>query len=171
MNTVLILGTPAAGKSSVARALLKRCERGVHIAVDDLRHMVVTGLLEPAAEMTAAHLEQLRLARETASQMAARYADAGFVVVIDDFWLPENPELGFEALSAHKVVLFPSLETTLQRLQQRNPGEGDFKSHLEFAVRLLHPSIAAHAKHGWQVVDSSRQSVEETALEILALQR
>ena len=98
----LILGTPACGKSTVSRALASRFRLGVHIPVDDLRHMVAGGLSdmdfgdEAAARRTGL---QIRLARETASQMARTYGAAGFAVAIDDFWFDDVPgtpvELGY----------------------------------------------------------------------------
>ena len=42
----LILGMPAAGKSTVARALMARFARGLHLPVDDLRNIVVSGRTE-----------------------------------------------------------------------------------------------------------------------------
>jgi tRNA uridine 5-carbamoylmethylation protein Kti12 len=66
----LIMGTPASGKSTVAKALMQRFERGLHIPVDDLRHLVVAGLSDMAFEIPPETLRQLRLARESASVMA-----------------------------------------------------------------------------------------------------
>jgi adenylate kinase family enzyme len=54
----LILGSPAAGKSTVSKALLQRFERGFHIPVDDFRHMVVSGLSDMNIELTPPLLEQ-----------------------------------------------------------------------------------------------------------------
>ena len=43
----LLSGTPGAGKSSVATALMQHFEFGLHIPVDDLREWVVSGLADP----------------------------------------------------------------------------------------------------------------------------
>ena len=48
----LISGTPASGKSSVSLALMRRFARGVHLAVDDLREMVISGIAHPVPEWT-----------------------------------------------------------------------------------------------------------------------
>ena len=63
------MGTPASGKSTVARALAQRFERGVHIPLDDLRQMVVAGRVDMGFEISADLKLQLRLARESAAEI------------------------------------------------------------------------------------------------------
>ena len=166
----LIVGTPASGKSTVSKALVQRLERGLHIPVDDLRHMVVADLQEPGFDMTEDAFTQIRLARETASYMAQQYAQAGFAVAIDDFWMPQQPDFGYSYLlgpDTHKILLLPSLETTLERLYTRNPSEGSFKKQLEQGIRFMFEDIQQHPKTGWRLVDSSGLSVEQTVDDIL----
>jgi hypothetical protein len=170
------MGTPACGKSTVSRALASRFKLGLHIPVDDLRHMVVGGLSdmnfsnEATAKVTG---EQIRLARVAASQMARTYNSAGFAVAIDDFGfnhIPGTPfHMGFNTVpethydlgsQADKIVLLLSFETTLQRLYGRNGSENDFAKMLENANRLSHPIIAEHPKPGWIVVNSTHLTVE-----------
>jgi chloramphenicol 3-O-phosphotransferase len=81
----LLVGAPAVGKSSTARALATHFQKSIHISVDSLRDMVVAGLVHPSHNWSQALIEQLRLARTSASQMALAYTKADFVVVIDDF--------------------------------------------------------------------------------------
>jgi adenylylsulfate kinase-like enzyme len=161
----LIMGTPASGKSTIAKALMQRFERGLHIPVDDLRHLVVAGLSDMAFEIPPETFRQLRLAREAASVMARMYSDEGFAVAIDDFWLGENPDEDYNRKISRRVtrvLLLPKLETTLKRLYARNPDEGSFKLILESAVRSLQTGIETHPKTGWLVIDSSDLSVEQT---------
>jgi adenylylsulfate kinase-like enzyme len=161
----LIMGTPASGKSTVAKALMQRFERGLHIPVDDLRHLVVAGLSDMAFDIPPETFRQLRLARESASVMARMYSDDGFAVAIDDFWLGENPDEDYNRKISRRitrVLLLPKLETTLQRLYARNPDEGSFKQILERAIRSLQAGIQGHPKMGWLVIDSSDLSVEQT---------
>ncbi|MDX2008185.1 MAG: hypothetical protein SFU83_23320 [Meiothermus sp.] len=168
----LVMGTPACGKSTVSRALASRFKLGLHIPVDHLRHMVVAGLKEPGFDMTEETFTQFRLARETASYMARHYAQAGFAVAIDDFWMPQGPDMGYQSVlgpATPKILLLPSLEATLQRLYTRNPGEGSFKKYLEQGVRYLFDEIQQHPKTGWLVVDSSNLTVEQTVDQILEL--
>ncbi len=166
----LIMGTPASGKSTVAKALMQRFERGLHIPVDDLRHLVVAGLSDMAFEIPPETFRQLRLAREAACVMARMYADEGFAVAIDDFWLGETPDEDYNQKISRRVtrvLLLPNLETTLERLHARKPDEGSFKQILEQAIRSLQTSIEAHPKTGWLVIDSSDLSVEQTVDQIV----
>jgi chloramphenicol 3-O-phosphotransferase len=165
----LVMGTPASGKSTISRALMQRFERGLHIPVDDLRHMVVSGLADKSFSVSPA-LDQLRLARASAARMALAYSDAGFAVAIDDFWHVEmrdgdyNPIIGNQV---QRILLLPNLEVTLNRLQSRDGSA----SHFEQAIRFVHHAIEIRPEllTGWHVVDSSRLSIEETVDSILEL--
>src|SRR5947209_12215791 len=109
----LITGTPGAGKTSVATALVKRFALGLHIPVDDLREWVVAGRANPIPTWTAETTRQFRLARQAAAQVAHIYAGAGFAVAIDDVILPAEAEaLLATPLASHnvyKVLLRPDL--------------------------------------------------------------
>jgi hypothetical protein len=151
--------------------LTQRFEKGLYIPVDDLRHMVVSGLSDMSFEVPPATLEQVRLAREAASSMARIYSDNEFAVAIDDFWYGDKPDEVYAqkiGQRVRRVLLLPNLETTVQRLYSRNPSEGSFKKILEGAIRQLHSDIAAHPKINWLVIDSSGLSVEQTVDKILA---
>ena len=186
MNPIfLVMGTPACGKSTVSRALAARFGLGLHIPVDDLRHMVVGGLSDmnfDSEQHARATGVQIRLAREAASQVARTYNDAGFAVAVDDFWFNDVPgthlNLGFDGVPeshyrlgphAHKVVLLPSLEATLGRLFARNAPGDPFTAMLEGVIRSEHETIRLHPKTGWHVVDSSELGVAETVDRILEL--
>ena len=57
-----------------------------------------------------------RSARESAADMALRYARAGFAVALDDFWYGDPPDADYRVDAAlHSIVLTPSLEVTLER--------------------------------------------------------
>src|SRR4028118_2364256 len=86
----VVVGPPAAGKSTTSRALCALFGRSVHIPADDLRDMVCSGRVLPSPEWGAEVTHQLALARATAVDMATRYRDAGFTVVIDDFVDPAH---------------------------------------------------------------------------------
>ena len=101
----LVMGTPACGKSTISRALASRFELGIHIPVDDVRHMVVGGISDMKFETRdAANVSdlQIRFTRESASEMAWIYNTAGFAVAIDDFWFNDIPEI-FMNLGFHGI--------------------------------------------------------------------
>lgn len=146
---------------------------GLHIPVDDVRHMVVGGLSDMRFEdetAIAATFNQIRLAREATSRIAQTYSEGGFSVFIDDFWLPEpDPDKYYQLPAAHRIVLNPTLEIALKRLYGRNPEEGSYKKTIEEGIRFIHNAIQNHPKTGWYAVDSSHLSVEETVDQILQL--
>jgi Chloramphenicol phosphotransferase-like protein len=165
----LVMGTSASGKSTVSRALMQRFKFGLHVPVDDLRHMVVSGLADRSFSVSPA-LDQLRLAQASAARMALSYSDSGFAVAIDDFWHVElrdgdyNPIIGNRI---QRILLLPNLEVTLDRLRSRD-GTAD---HFERAIRFVHHAIETRPEllTGWHVLDSSRLTVEETVDQILEL--
>ncbi|MFZ5855821.1 MAG: AAA family ATPase, partial [Chloroflexota bacterium] len=85
-----LAGAPAVGKSTAARALAAKFPKSMHISVDTLRDMVISGAIHPSGNWSPGLVEQLSLARASAMQMAISYNQAGFVVIIDDFWDPHG---------------------------------------------------------------------------------
>jgi len=76
----VISGVMAAGKSTVARLLAGRFDRGVCVPGDAIRAMVVSGRLEMSPDAGADALGQLVLRYKGALAVAAVYLDAGFDV-------------------------------------------------------------------------------------------
>jgi predicted kinase len=161
----LISGAPGAGKSSVAEVLCRSFPLAVHIPVDDIRDWVRSGFSSPV-EWTAETGRQFALARRGAARIAADYAEAGFVAVLDDVVRESDLDqytnyLGNTKL--RKVLLNPSLETILAR--NAVPGRKPFDtSVLEAACRGLYSLLAAEntAEQGWIVVDSTTLDIDET---------
>jgi hypothetical protein len=117
----IITGPPAAGKSTLAHALMQRFERGLHIPVDDLREWVVSGLAGPLDWSNETTL-QFELAEQSAADLACRYNDAGFAVAIDHCCCPEAvQELTgrFGGRNLVKLALLPSLATNHRRNRER----------------------------------------------------
>jgi chloramphenicol 3-O-phosphotransferase len=167
----LISGMPAVGKSSVAHALLQRFERGVHLPVDDLRAMVVSGMVHPVPTWTDAAAAQFALARANAVQMALRYSAAGYAVAIDDVLLSYDFDADyaphFQGQQPQRVLLLPRLEVALQRNASRT--NKDFHPDtLVGVITHLHAQYSSMNACGWQVLDSSDMTVEETVDAILA---
>jgi adenylylsulfate kinase-like enzyme len=161
----LITGAPGAGKSTVSVALCRKFSMAVHIPVDDIRDWVRSGFASPV-EWSAETSRQFALARRGAARIAADYADAGFVAVLDD--VVRASELGqytdyLGDTTLRKVLLNPSLETVLAR--NGAAGRKPFDSRvLEAACRALHPLLAAEntPERGWIVVDSTTLDIDDT---------
>ena len=163
----IITGTPGAGKSSVAAALMRRFPFGLHIPIDDLREWVVSGIAPPVPVWTEETSPQFRLARLAAAQMACLCADAGFAVAIDDVISPAEVQALFEAAlpgySVYKVLLRPVLETALRRNAERANKTFDTVV-LDEVIRRLHTSMeeSAYTQAGWLVIDNGALDVAET---------
>jgi chloramphenicol 3-O-phosphotransferase len=164
----LISGVPGSGKTSVARALCTRFARALHIPVDELRGFVLSGRGSPLVPFTAETKLQFRLSWEMAATMAARYADEGFVVVIDDVvprWGLEVYERALGDRALRKVLLAPSLEIALER-NSRRKGKPFDSALLVPVIKNLHPSLLSSGL-GWLVLDNSRMTIDETVAAVL----
>jgi predicted kinase len=83
-GVILITGTMAAGKSSVAQALAERLPKSVHLRGDVFRRMIVSGRAEMTVLLSAEAERQLWLRYRLAAAAADRYVQAGFTVVEQD---------------------------------------------------------------------------------------
>ncbi len=170
----LVVGPPAAGKTTTSRALAMRFARGMHVPVDALRELVVSGLALPGDVWTDEATLQLALARRAASRLALDYAAEGFAVAIDDFvdpfGLADYAEL-LERPGTHPVLLVPSMDAAHARNVARS-GDGDAAAFIAHAIpavySYLDPYRERSAREGWIVVDSTDLTVEETVDAILA---
>jgi len=173
----LITGAPASGKSTVSRALAARFPQSIAICVDDLRSMVVGGVVHPSNEWGRALVEQLQLARKSVTEMAKIYHRAGFAVVIDDFWDPHSQmsEYGelFDWAELRRVVLYPDQQKAhAQNLKRSGPGE--WRDMIDGGIREvyadLNHAVGALVQNGWIVLDTTNDTAEETAtrLQVLA---
>jgi protein tyrosine phosphatase (PTP) superfamily phosphohydrolase (DUF442 family) len=171
LSLFLITGAPGAGKSVTAAALMRRFPFGLHIPVDDLREWVVSGISQPVPEFTEETAWQFRLARTSAAQVAALYAEAGFAVAVDDV-IHEPDAGGLVALLAprtvHKILLRPALEVALARNADRT-NKGFDTAVLADVIRGNHRSLGEQnrADKGWTIIDNGALNVEQTVDAIL----
>ena len=171
----LVAGAPAVGKSTTAHALAAQFEKSIHISVDNIREMVVSGLIYPGSNWGQELIEQLELARESVTQMAITYNKAGFVVVIDDFWDPNSRLLEYSHLfqkpNVHKILLFPSQQAAEERNLKRS-GVDDGNKYIADGIRIVYEHLKADVinlkQQGWIVADTTDKTVEATVKHILA---
>ncbi len=167
-----LAGAPAVGKSSTARAIAAQFPKSIHISVDNIRDMVVSGLVHPGSEWSPALVEQLVLARESASRMALAYNKAGFVVVIDDFWDPVSQLQEYQSLfrepNLHKILLFPSQLAAEERNIKRS---GEANPYIQDGIRTVYghltKSILDLENQGWIIEDTTNQTIEAAVKHIL----
>lgn len=167
----LLVGAPAVGKSTTSHALAKHFQKSIHIPVDDLREMVVSGLVLPGPEWGQELTEQIALARENATRMAISYSKAGFVVVIDDFWdtlsqLREYDSLAYES-NFYRVLLFPNQQTAEARNMKRD-GSPYIADGIRIVYEQLEKDFPNRQRQGWVVVDTTEKNIEDAVARILA---
>ena len=123
---VILSGPPNAGKSATAEALCQRYDRMLHVDVSALRDFLRMGRLRPW-DNSAAGRRQRELLIASACDMARRFLDAGYGVVIDDVVTPDDLSAYRQALAdcraaSHLVVLLPAPAVLLER-EERRPTE------------------------------------------------
>jgi GrpB-like predicted nucleotidyltransferase (UPF0157 family) len=157
----------AAGKSTVARLLASRFERGVHLEGDFFRRSVVSGRVEMTPEPTPEALEQLRLRYRLAAAAADAYFQVGFAVALEDVVV--GPLLGeyrtmIRSRPCHLIVLLPSVEAVAVREQERDQeGYGG-----GWTVEGHHGDFASTTPRTGFWLDTTEQTPQETVDEILA---
>lgn len=170
-----VTGPPAAGKTTLCQAILRRFEFGIHVPVDDLREWVVAGIAQPL-EWTEETTRQFQLAEEAAVDLAIRYNDAGFAVAVDHCQGPPRLDELIEARlggrSVHKVALAPSLEVNLERNSRRTNKNFDCEILVPAITRLneLYRTFPL-GDSGWIVFDNMDDDVEQAADHLLVLAR
>ncbi|GAA2134787.1 AAA family ATPase [Nocardioides bigeumensis] len=171
----VVVGPPAAGKSTVARLLAGSADRGVHVPVDDLRTMVVSGLVLPNPDWSPALVGQVTAARRVALAALAFYRTDGFRVVIDDFVDPPGLREYDGAISgglATGVVLRPDPEVAVARARHRETtpeGAAYITEGVRLVFSVLDDLLPRLTSIGWQVVDNTDLDPEQTAAAIQAL--
>ncbi|AJT42211.1 phosphotransferase-like protein [Psychromicrobium lacuslunae] len=159
---LILSGTPAAGKSTVARLLCERMTRSAHVKGDDVSPMIVSGGVAVNAEPRAEAERQLLLRAHNICALANNFSEFGFYPVLDHV-LPNRGVLNL-MLSLLRprpvllVTLAPSIEVATQRNADRQAQE---RVHYGFA-ELRAEMKAEFADCGWYF-DTSELSAEETA--------
>ena len=162
----LISGPMAAGKSTVARALAERFERGVHLEGDVFRRSVVRGRAEMTPDPSTEARTQLQLRYELATAAADAYLAAGFTVALEDVFAPEQLEElrgSIVGRPCHVIVLLPSLAAIAAR--ERGRPETGYDT---WTVEELHAVFTAVPERIGVWLDTSELTVEETVDRILA---
>jgi chloramphenicol 3-O-phosphotransferase len=123
VSLFVISGVSAAGKSTVARLLAGRFERGVCVPGDTIREMLVSGLVDMSPDPGPGALGQLTLRYAGALAVAEVFLNAGFDAVVEDVII--GPILHeFLALvpvpEFHLVFLDPDAGAIEQRERERD---------------------------------------------------
>lgn len=118
-GTVLLIGIPGSGKSTVAAALAARFAASAHIEVDALQELIVSGGRRPSPERDEEADRQIFLRARNACLLADSFTAAGFLPVIDDV-VVRRAHLDFYRATLtggplHCVVLAPGAAKAQER--------------------------------------------------------
>ena len=165
---LIVNGMPGAGKSTVTRLAGAMLPRAARLDGDVVTRLVVSGRVWALGEPKDEAARQVDLTNRNLCALAANFADAGFLPLIDSI-VPERRQLDFflELLAPRPVlfvVLAPGIEACKYRNEIRDPDEQFFFDGYE---RLEETMRREMGDVGWWF-DTSALSPEETARRVLA---
>lgn len=159
-GTVIILtGPPGAGKSTVAAALARSFERGVHLHTDDFWHYIVAGAIPPYEPASAA---QNQTVMDVIAGAAFTYAAGGFTTVLDGIvgpWMLDHFRSHTTDVALHYVVLRPDRSTTLARAQARTAPDALVDEH---PIVTMWAQFASLSEYEPYVLDTSTDDPRRT---------
>lgn len=161
----LLTGPMAAGKSTVARLLASRFERGVYLEGDLFRRSIVSGREEMTPAPSAEALKQLRLRYSLAAAAADGYLEAGFGVALED--VVAGPLLSeystmIRSRPCHVVVLLPSRKTVAVREAERQD-----KGYDAWTIGQLYDLFVSRTPRIGLWLDTTDLTPEQTVEQIL----
>ncbi len=164
----VISGVSASGKSTVARLLAERFERGVCVPGDAIRAMIASGRVDMRPDAGAEALRQLALRYAGALAVADVFLNGGFDVVVEDVIIGPILQdfLGLVPVPEfHLVFLDPDAAAIERRERERDriaygPGR--------WSVGGLQAVLREETDRIGLWLDTTRQSAEQTVEAILA---
>ncbi|MHC1551233.1 AAA family ATPase [Phyllobacterium sp. K27] len=162
----IITGAMAAGKSTIARELVLRFEKSVHVGGDTFRRMIAKGGVTPGPVLDREAISQLHLRQDIAMDAVRRFVGAGFVTVYQDILVGRDfirVTQGLADLAPRIVVLNPTAETLAQRDADRHKtGYGD-----HFHPNVLVKALQLETPREGLWLDTSKMTVENVLEAIL----
>ena len=159
-HLLVLTGPPGAGKSTVARLLVREWDRAVHMHTDDFYAWIARGYVEPW--LPAAQHQNTTVMHAIAGT-AKTFVDGGFDVVVDgivgpwflDAWRELDHRVEY-------VVLRPDVTTAEHRAEAR----GDHALKDLSVVATMHAAFSNLGDYERHVVDSTNRTAAETASEV-----
>jgi predicted kinase len=163
----VISGVSASGKSTVARLLAERFERGVCVPGEAIRDMVVSGRIEMRPDAAAEALRQLVLRYEGALAVADVFLFGGFDVVVEDVIIGPVLREFLDLVPVpefHMVFLDPDAAAIEQRERERDQVA---YGRDRWSVTGLQAVLREQTERIGLWLDTTRQSAEQTVETIL----
>jgi predicted kinase len=161
----VVSGTQGAGKSTVARLLAERFERGAWVSADALQRMIVAGGRWPeGAAMSGEAERQLWLRLHHACLLGRSFVAAGITAVVDDLVIGTRLDQLLDLLAGEPfvfVMLTPRLEVIRERERERGTALWQQWAFLDDEIRQRTRRLGL-----W--LDSSDQTPAQTVDAILA---
>ena len=156
-----ITGPAGAGKSTVSKVLAEKFAKSAVIDVDYLRSMIVGGYVKPWPHNEEAGM-QISLGIKNSCSLANNFLEQGFSVFINGVVGTKDLKEYYDFFGTEKLKVFlllPSKEVLLDRFDKRGIDDAlrtrTYELHNKFVLRK--------DELKWTVIDSSNQTMEETA--------
>ena len=155
----MFTGPAGAGKTTLARAWCATRRRAVHVELDEVRHLIVSGLVDPQTGGPV-QAEQYDTSVAACCALVRELIRRGYDVAVDDATDPEGferhwlPRLGSIEHSVVVVVVRPSLKVVLARGADRS---------IRVRPEVVRDQHAAASR--WpaeRTIDTTGQSIEES---------
>jgi chloramphenicol 3-O-phosphotransferase len=162
---MVISGLPEVGKSTTARLVASRLDRGAHIEADRLQQMIVAGGVWPdGSEVISEEAStQLALRLHNACLLARSFLGAGFTAIVDDIVIADRLVqllADLDGLPVRYVMLAPPFHHVRQRWIDMGSPFADAWSWIDEEIRLRTKRIGL-----W--IDTTDLTPEQTADQIL----
>jgi cytidylate kinase len=171
----LVVGVPAAGKTTVAELLSSQFERGVHVRGGQFYRWATRGWVHAGDRDQPDEVRRMLDLRYRLSALVAdEYCAAGFTTVVQDNLFGADVDAWLRSVAArprHLVVLRPSREVVQRRESDRTAATGKVAYRPgEFTIADLDSALANTPRIGlW--LDTSSQTADETVEAIVARAR
>lgn len=162
----IITGAMAAGKSTVAKALVQHFEKSAHVSGDAFLRMIAKGgaVMGPVLDTEA--MAQLHLRQDIAIDAVHRFVAAGFVTVYQDILIGEDFVRVTRALGDLEpriVVLDPTVST----LAERDAGRSKTGYSEQFPPIALANALRSETPRQGLWLDTSSMSVDDVVEAVL----
>ena len=165
-KVVIVTGPPGSGKTTITNSLAEKVKKGAVINVDDIRHIIKAGYVQPWLNVREAK-EQKKLAILNACNLAINFLKSGIDIFIDDVVVSEDSVKLYKKLFAgnkiHFFLLLPSKDVLIKRDISRDEGTMGKR-----AIELYDIFKAAKNKLDWYIIDNTFLTIKETTDKIMA---